>query len=593
MASAASNEIGADGTAPASAAPAAAGQSAALDGAESTETDPAQSEENAAAWASLDISLSWPSSRPSSRSFMPRTPPFWTLPGRRPPPDAYIIVKGKVYDVSKFAAEHPGGKKILLNVAGKDASKQFATFHSPAVESQWLPNLYVGDLVSALPAPAAGGAVAGKKNQWLTGDNEVFGDLAPFCEPAWYQDNYTPYYTESHRKLRAFMRSWVQEHILPQAEEWEERAARHGEYLPKSVHQAAGRAGILRAIAGPASWGKGNAVGKIPGQIVWDELINSGNQGLISGITIGAAFAVSAVAKYGRIELVRKVVPEVMRGDEQIALMITEPHAGSDVQGIQTTAKLSDDGKHFIVNGEKKWITNGNFATYFATAVRTGGSGGAGISILLLKRGPGLTTRHVYTATSVLAGTAYVSLEDHLVPVENIVGELNGGFKALMLNFNRERLTLCNQSVRMSRVVFADALHYAHRRKTFGKNLIEHPVIRDKFAQMARQIEATAAWLDFIVYQLTRFPDVIADTRLGGQCALLKLQGSRTFEYCAREACQIMGGIAYTRGGQGGRVERMYREVRGVAIPGGSEEIMSDLGMRQSLKAAELAGATL
>ncbi|KAI9019681.1 putative acyl-CoA dehydrogenase [Hyaloraphidium curvatum] len=544
--------------------------------------------------------------------------------------DAYIIVKGKVYDVSKFAAEHPGGKKILLNVAGKDASKQFATFHSPAVELQWLPKLYVGDLVSALPAPAAGGAVAEKKkNQWLTGDNEVFGDLAPFCEPAWYQDNYTPYYTESHRKLRAFMRSWVQEHILPQAEEWEERAARHGEYLPKSVHQAAGRAGILRAIAGPASWGKGNSVGKIPGvpglpagipkgefdmfhgrsskgptsrriscrcrpeQIVWDELLNSGNQGLISGITIGAAFAVSAVAKYGRDELVRKVVPEVMRGDEQIALMITEPHAGSDVQGIQTTAKLSDDGKHFIVNGEKKWITNGNYATYFATAVRTGGAGGAGISILLLKRGPGLTTRHVHTASSVLAGTAYVSLEDHVVPVGNVVGELNGGFKALMLNFNRERLTLCNQSVRMSRVVFADALHYAHRRKTFGKNLIEHPVIRDKFAQMARQIEATAAWLDFIVYQMDRFPDAIADTRLGGQCALLKLQGTRTFEYCAREACQIMGGIAYTRGGQGGRVERMYREVRGVAIPGGSEEIMADLGLRQSLKAAELAGATL
>lgn len=79
-------------------------------------------------------------------------------------------------------------------------------------------------------------------------------------------------------------------------------------------------------------------------------------------------------------------------------------------------------------------------------------------------------------------------------------------------------------------------------------------------------------------------PKGVKDTRLGGHTALLKLQATRTFEFCAREACQVMGGIAYTKGGQGGRVERLYREVRGTAIPGGSEEIMADIGMRQSLK---------
>ncbi|KAI9026062.1 acyl-CoA dehydrogenase/oxidase [Hyaloraphidium curvatum] len=528
------------------------------------------------------------------------------------PDDAYIIVKGKIYDVSKFASEHPGGQKILLNVAGKDASKQFSAYHSQAVESKWLPKLYVGDVASALPVtPAQGGMVAGKKNAWVTGDNEIFGDLAPFCEPAWYQDNYSPYYKESHRRLRAFMRKWVQEELLPHADEWEEKCAKNLEYLPKWVHQSAGRNGVLRAVAGPISWGKGNPIAKVPGvpalpagipegefdyfheQIVWDELTNSGYSGISSALTTGAAFATAALVKFGSESVWRTVVPEVLSGNEQIALMITEPHAGSDVQGIQTVGKLADDGKHFIVNGEKKWITNGAFATYFVAAVRTGGSGGAGISILLIKRGPGMTTRHVYVQSSPLAGTAYVMLEDMKVPVDNLVGPLNGGFKALMLNFNRERLTIGIMTARQSRMVFQDALHYAHRRKTFGKNLIEHPVIRDKFAQMARQIESLSAWTDFVTYQLSRFPEKLSDARLGGQCALIKLHGARTFEYCAREACQIMGGIAYTRGGQGGRVERLYRDVRGAAIPGGSEEIMADIGMRQCLKGAELIGAKL
>ncbi|KAI9015387.1 putative acyl-CoA dehydrogenase [Hyaloraphidium curvatum] len=542
---------------------------------------------------------------------------------------AWIIINQKVYDVTKFAAEHPGGKKILLNVAGKDASKQFATFHSPAVEAQYLPKLLVGEIGSALEAVKKEAAPVAKKNEWLTGDNEVFGDLAPFCEPAWYQDNYSPYYNESHRRLRAFMRQWVDEHIMPYADQWEHDADRHGKYLPKEFHKACGKAGILRVLTGPISWRKGNTVGKIPGvpalpagltedefdafheQIVWDELLRPGFAGIVAGIATGVAYGIPPLVQYGAPEVRDRVVPLVLTGEEQMALAITEPHAGSDVQGILTNGKVSDDGKFFIVNGEKKWITNGwqsrarcgcstgltrspgTFATFFTAAVRTGGQGGAGISMMLWERGPGLTTRHVYTQASALAGTSFVVLEDFKVPVGNLIGKLNEGFKTIMFNFNHERLTIAYQAIRQCRIVYQDALHYAHRRKTFGKNLIEHPVIRDKFAQMARQIEATAAWADFLTHQFNLMPKDLANTRLGGHTSLLKLQCSRTIEFCAREACQIMGGISYTKGGQGGRVERTYREVRGVAIPGGSEEIMADSGIRQALKAAQLMGASL
>jgi len=126
------------------------------------------------------------------------------------------------------------------------------------------------------------------------------------------------------------------------------------------------------------------------------------------------------------------------------------------------------------------------------------------------------------------------------------------------------------------------------REKTFGKKLIEHPVIRLKLAHMTRQVEATHNWLENITYQMDTMKPEEAREKLGGPTALLKAQTTTTFEYCSREAAQIFGGLAYTRGGQGEKVERLYREVRSFAIPGGSEEILLDLGVRQAMKRSKL-----
>merc|ERR1712048_10884 len=124
---------------------------------------------------------------------------------------------------------------------------------------------------------------------------------------------------------------------------------------------------------------------------------------------------------------------------------------------------------------------------------------------------------------------------------------------------------------------------------TFGKTLVQHPVIRWKIAEMARLVEATHHWLEFVTYQLNTMTKLEANVKLGGQTALLKVQCTKVFEYCAREAAQIFGGLSYTRGGQGEKVERLNREVRAMAVPGGSEEIMLDLGVKQTTKLAEMA----
>jgi alkylation response protein AidB-like acyl-CoA dehydrogenase len=149
------------------------------------------------------------------------------------------------------------------------------------------------------------------------------------------------------------------------------------------------------------------------------------------------------------------------------------------------------------------------------------------------------------------------------------------------------------QSIRFARVCYEESVKYASKRRTFGSKLIDHPVIRMKLAHMARQIEASYNWLENLIYQCKQMGETEAMLRLGGAIAGLKAQATVTFEFCAREASQIFGGLSYSRGGQGGKVERLYREVRAYAIPGGSEEIMLDLSMRQSLRVGKAMGMKL
>uniref|UniRef100_U9T7M3 Acyl-CoA dehydrogenase/oxidase C-terminal domain-containing protein n=3 Tax=Rhizophagus irregularis TaxID=588596 RepID=U9T7M3_RHIID len=217
-----------------------------------------------------------------------------------------------------------------------------------------------------------------------------------------------------------------------------------------------------------------------------------------------------------------------------------------------------------------------------------------GVSLLLIERDmPGVKTRQMLCSGVWASGTSYITFEDVKVPKSNLIGKENGGFKCIMHNFNHERMGIVIQATRFARVCYEEAMKYAHKRKTFGKKLVEHDVIRNKLAHMARQIEATHAWMESLIYQTNHMSGTEAMTRLGGPIALLKAQSTQTFEYCAREAAQIFGGLAYSRGGQGEKVERLYREVRAYAIPGGSEEIMLDLGIRQSLKVAQFYGAKL
>lgn len=426
---------------------------------------------------------------------------------------------------------------------------------------------------------------------------ETFGDMNAFGDPSWYQAFNNPgYYNETHKKLRAMVRQYVEEEVIPNVYEWDEA----GE-IPREAYLRIGSLGWLPIVVG-RPWPK-QYIGECPlgfepdyfhELIVHDELARCGSGGFMWGIAGGLTIGMPPVLKWGRPEVKARVAPGVLKAENVICLAITEPMAGSDVANLRASAVKKDD--HYLVNGEKKWITNGIFADYFTVAVRTGSlkDGMKGLSLLLVERDmPGVTTRKMKCSGVWSSGTTYITLEDVKVPLANLIGKEGKGGEMMMSNFNHERFGFCVMSNRFSRVCLEESLKFATKRKTFGKPLIEHAVIRWKLAEMARMVEATHAWLEHTTYQLQTMKHEEATMKLGGTTALLKVQCTKVFEYCAREAAQIFGGLAYSRGGQGEKVERLNREVRAMAVPGGSEEVMLDLGIRQSKKLADMAQAVL
>jgi len=414
-----------------------------------------------------------------------------------------------------------------------------------------------------------------------------FGDGTPFGDPNWYTGAYhSEYYTQTHKDWRERCRKYVDAEILPNVSEWEVNKK-----IPKEAYIKCYEAGLLPCVVGAHSGAYDLVPAEAPKDfdyfhelIFIDELARCASGGVLWGLIEGLQIGLPPILNFASAELKAKIAPACLMGQKIICLNITEPMAGSDVASLKTTAKK--EGDHYIVNGNKKWITNGVFADYFTVAVRTGGAGMRGISMMLLEKDTmeGISTSRMDCQGVWPSGTTYVEFDNVKVPASNLIGEENEGFKVIMKNFNHERWGFVAQANRFSRCLLEESWKYSLKRSTFGKKLVEHPVIRWKLAEMTRQVEATHHWLENLTLQLCKMPKDEAMTALGGPIALCKAHSSKVFEYCAREARQIFGGNAYTRTGLGEKVERLYRDVGAYAIPGGSEEILLDLAVRQANK---------
>ena len=369
-----------------------------------------------------------------------------------------------------------------------------------------------------------------------------------------------------HHEWRAQLRKFFESEVMPYAADWDEAGC-----LPDELWTGAAAVGLL-GLGYPEQYG-GTSEG-IDSWYTWiahEEMSRVGVGGMSAGLMVHG-IGLPPVVNFASEAVKEMVAPPVLRGEKWISLGITEPGGGSDVAHLTTTAVR--DGDHYIVNGSKTFITGGMRANWVTTAVRTGGEGSSGVSMLLIP-----TDSEGFTRTALdkkqgwwASDTATLYFDDVRVPVGNLVGVENQGFRVIMNNFNAERMAMTTAMEALSRVCLEDAVAWATQRRTFGKRLADHQVIRHKIAQMKQKINATQAYIQVC------FQSIEAGNPNPGDIALLKVQASETMEYCAREAMQILGGIGYIRGD---RVERIYREVRVNAIGGGSEEIMRDLAARQ------------
>lgn len=371
------------------------------------------------------------------------------------------------------------------------------------------------------------------------------------------------FYDAEHVVFRDQVRRFAETEVAPNAHAWDEA----GE-VPRALYRKAAEIGIL-GLRFDEAYG-GVPADRFYAVILQQELARGGSGGTVAAL-LSHSIAMPPLAEAGSEELKRRVLVPVLAGEAIAALACTEPTGGSDVGATRTTARLDGDG-HYIVNGEKTFISSGMRADYFTTVVRTGGPGTAGLSLLLIDGdAPGLSRYPLHKTGWLASDTATLHFDNVRVPIENLIGVENQGFGLLTRNFNDERLGLAASSIAFARLAYENALEWARMRVTFGKPIFEHQVVRHKLVDMYQRVVASQAMLECTTWQMEKGLPMIAEL-----CAL-KNQATQTLAFCATEAVQILGGAGFLRGGP---VERIYREVKVNAIGGGSEEIMKELAAR-------------
>jgi acyl-CoA dehydrogenase len=368
------------------------------------------------------------------------------------------------------------------------------------------------------------------------------------------------YFTESHEILRDSVKQFVARSIAPFVNQWEDE-----EDFPRDLFGKAGAAGFL-GIGYPEEYG-GTPCDIFHEVVYTEEIIRCGSVGLAS--TLGAgSIALPPILALGTDNQKKKYLPEVIAGKKNAVLAVTEPGGGSDVAHLQT--KAVKKGDCYIVNGSKTFITGGTRADFFTTAVRTGGPGAGGISLIVIERDtPGFTaSKKIRKMGWHASDTAELSFMDCEVPVENLLGEENKGFGGIMANFQKERLYLAVEAHTVAEMALEESLKYAKERMAFGKTLTGFQVIRHKLAEMATMVEASKQFNYAVAERIGKGEDVYKEV------CMAKNFSCTACDKVVYDAVQIHGGYGFCREFL---VERLYRDSRLFSIGGGTYEIMNEV----------------
>jgi acyl-CoA dehydrogenase len=368
------------------------------------------------------------------------------------------------------------------------------------------------------------------------------------------------YFREEHDMLRAQVRRFVKTEIKPKAQAWEEQG-----FVPREVLRRMGELGFL-GIRYPAAYG-GSDMDILATVVLAEELGRSTFSGFAITVLVHTDMASVHVFNGGSQVQKDKYMPDIIAGRKIVAVAVTEPGAGSDVKAIRTTART--DGKHYVLNGAKTFITNGVYGDLYCIAARTDPAGkpSQSLSMFLVEKGtPGFTVareldKHGWRSSD----TAELVFEDCRIPAENLLGKEGRGFYAIMKNFQNERIVLGAMAMGEAQAAIELTLEWVTQRKTFGTTLFEKQALRQRLAMLASKVEAGRQLVYHAAYLDTQGIDATREV-------------SMAKAYCGELVNEVMYACVQFHGGIGfmreSAIERMSRDARVQAIGGGATEVM-------------------
>ena len=366
--------------------------------------------------------------------------------------------------------------------------------------------------------------------------------------------------------LRASVAGFMHRHIIGQQDGWERTGL-----IPRDVHGAAAELGLFGLGIAETVGGSGGDL--IDATILGEEFHYQGGAGGVFASLFTHGIALPHLIAAGDPAQIDKWVRPTLEGRLIGSLAITEPGGGSDVGHLTTTAVK--DGDHFVVNGAKTFITSAVRADFVVTAVRTGGPGAAGVSLLVVEKGtPGFeVARKLDKMGWRSSDTAELSFVDARVPVENLVGPENSGFAQIAQAFVTERAALAVQAYASAQRCLDLTLEWVRDRETFGKPLIARQSVQDSVTEMARRIDVARTYTRAVVERRVQSEDDLI-----AEICFAKNTAVETGEWVANKAVQLFGGMGYMRESE---VERQYRDMRILGIGGGTTEILTGLAAKR------------
>jgi len=366
--------------------------------------------------------------------------------------------------------------------------------------------------------------------------------------------------TEEHEAIRATIAQFVDKEINPYADQWEEE----GIFPAHELFKKMGNLGLL-GISKPEEFG-GMGLDYSYQVVFAEELgrIRTGGVGMAIGVQTD--MATPALAKHGSDELRRQFLMPAIAGDMVCSIAVSEPHAGSDVAAIKTTAKKNGDD--YIIQGTKMWITNSTQADFICLLANTSDEGRhANKSLIVVPMNlPGISLSEKLNKLGQRSSdTAQIFFDDVRVPQRYLIGQEGAGFRYQMEQFQEERLYAMASNLKMMEFVIEDTIEYTRQRQAFGKSILDNQVVHFRLAELQTEVECLRALTYAAVEGYINGQDVTLKASMG------KLKAGRLLREVTDSCLQYWGGMGYMWDSS---VARAYRDGRLGSIGGGADEVM-------------------